>query len=125
MRSPRVLVVLGVGLCALLLLLRAPAPPTLQDETVSNESSSRALVIYAYQEADEVKRENLHYFLEHGVSKDFDCIIVCNGPCSMTKVGVTVISRENVGLDFAAWRAGLQSRALSSESLSIMPYLSS
>lgn len=77
------------------------------------QSGGKVLVLYAYQEADQVKRENLDYFLEHGLSEHFDCIVVCNGPCTVTKPGIQVIIRENVGLDFGAWRAGLQSRTFS------------
>lgn len=76
--------------------------------------SPSVLLIYAHQESDHHRQTNLNYFLRHGLSPDLDCIIVCNGPCSLPAslpFGVSVLRRENKGMDFGAWAAGLVSSA--------------
>lgn len=80
--------------------------------------SKNCLILYAYYETSEYKR-NLEYFLKYGIYKDDYYIrhytIIINGNCSIDfkKYNypielVTILERENKGYDFGAWAHALQ-----------------
>ena len=68
------------------------------------------LCIYAYYEKNSEYRDNLRYFLKHGVNDSADFVFVINGNCTLnipSKPNITVIRRENAGYDFGAYTAAI------------------
>lgn len=83
----------------------------------------RSLCIYAYFEKNNEYRNNLRYFLQHGVNAESDFVFVLNGPCSVDipkARNVAVMQRENVGYDFGAYSSAI--RRLPSEILDQYDY---
>jgi cephalosporin hydroxylase len=77
----------------------------------SDSQAPRKLVLYSYFETPEY-RENLRFFVQHGLTDDgaHFIIIVNGGTCSVPvpeRPNVSVLRRENVGLDFGAWNHAL------------------
>jgi len=68
---------------------------------------SSCCCIYAYYEKNELYRENLRYFLRHGMDDPkLDYYFVLNGPCSVeipAQSNITIVRRENRGYDFGAF----------------------
>ena len=64
------------------------------------------LVIYHYFERDGIYRDNLQYFLQHGVLPSYDYVVCINGGCSLELPllsNVSYLHRPNVGFDFGAY----------------------
>ena len=58
------------------------------------------LVIYHYFERDGMYRDNLKYFLHHGILPSFDYVVCINGGCSLELPllsNVAYLHRANVG----------------------------
>lgn len=70
----------------------------------------RTLVLYAYYETAEY-RENLRFFLRHGLDDESTFIFIINGGlCSEplpARGNSTVVRRANLGSDFGAWNEAL------------------
>lgn len=71
-------------------------------------------IVYAYHEADSERAANLRFFLTHayiaGPGHVF-VVVVNGGVCSVDLSGlegVTRVDRENTGMDFGAYAAGLE-----------------
>ena len=92
---------------ALLLFLCAIAIPVAVMQLVDQKSSpkKRIACVYAYFEKDAQYKENLRYFLQHGVGlAHVDYFIVVNGECTVRlPETITVVRRPNVGFDFGAY----------------------
>ena len=62
--------------------------------------------LYAYYEKNDEYKENLEYFLDHGILSDVDYYIIVNGMCSVDiprSANIHVYFRENKGYDFGAY----------------------
>lgn len=67
-------------------------------------------VLYAYFEKNQQYKDNLLYFLQHGLIKDVDYVIIVNGECTVEiPKSIKVIQRPNTGFDFGAWWTGIKS----------------
>lgn len=63
-------------------------------------------VVYNYYEKDAMYKENLQYFLDHGLLDEVDYYFVINGDYSITfpnKPNIKIYTRENKGYDFGAY----------------------
>jgi len=63
-------------------------------------------VVYNYYEKDDMYKENLQYFLDHGILDEVDYYFVINGDYSITfpsKSNIKIYTRENKGYDFGAY----------------------
>jgi len=64
------------------------------------------ILFYAYFEKDESYKQNLMYFLSHGILENVDHIIILCGKCTVDipkKDNLYLWHRQNVGFDFGAW----------------------
>ena len=71
----------------------------------------KTVCLYAYYEKDSTYRENLAYFLKHGLNDLSDFVLIINGKCSLPlpeRRNLLILYRENVGYDFGAWSYGLK-----------------
>ncbi len=71
----------------------------------------KTLCIYAYYEKNSEYRDNLEYFLKHGLNHSADFVFVINGKCSLNIPSgpkITVLRRNNVGYDFGAYNAAIE-----------------
>lgn len=72
----------------------------------------KSVCVYAYFEKDETYKQNLQYFIRHGINRESDYVIVINGTCTVDlhslPRNVTVINRSNTGYDFGAYEAALR-----------------
>lgn len=81
-------------------------PPVMTDEAASKPKYERPLVTYVYAET-EIARENLEFFLAHGLNAIADFIFIFNTPSDlMEKVpklsNVKVIERDNSCFDLGS-----------------------
>jgi hypothetical protein len=73
----------------------------------------RVLVLYAFHQKP-TALSNLLFFIEHGMhtTDNIHYCLISNGPNNLTPQQLikfqTVITRQNVGHDFGAWKIGLQ-----------------
>lgn len=83
----------------------------------SEKSGNRIAVVYCYYEKNDLYRNNLRYFLTHGLkaypnlTHHIDYVLVINGKCTVelpSRPDLTVIRRENRGYDFGGWSHGLK-----------------
>ncbi len=76
---------------------------------LQHQHKPKLACIYAYYEKSSVYKENLQYFIRHGLdAPNMDYYIVINGECTVSiPPNVTVIQRENKGYDFGAWSHAL------------------
>lgn len=68
--------------------------------------ANRVLVVYHYFERDDIYRNNLGYFLKHGILPQCDYVVCINGGCSLELPlfeNVKYLYRPNVGFDFGAY----------------------
>ena len=75
-----------------------------------NQTPIRKVCIFAYYEKDETYRQNLVYFLDHGVYPDMHYLIVVNGRSTIPMVetsNVRYVQRKNIGFDFGGYAHGL------------------
>lgn len=95
--TPSVLLVLVVLVLLMLLTLK---------------STGRKVMMYAYYEKNEAYKNNLRYFLKHGILPCVDYYIIVNGKCTIDLKNlprnVSVLYRDNVGYDFGAWAHALK-----------------
>lgn len=65
--------------------------------------------IYAYFEKDALYKENLRFFLKHGLNvPNMTYYIIVNGECTVPiPLKVNVVYRANAGYDFGAWSHAL------------------
>lgn len=73
-------------------------------------NAGRIACIYAYYEKTPDYRENLAYFLRHGLDDWIDYVFVVNGDCSIDipeAANIRVIRRANSGFDFGGHSEGL------------------
>lgn len=66
--------------------------------------------LYAYYEKNPHYRDNLNFFLKHGLLPEIDYVFVVNGECSQAfpeQANIRVIRRPNIGFDFGGHSAGL------------------
>lgn len=74
----------------------------------------RRLAIYTFWEKNGVVREYVVYFLKSLKEISDEILVVVNGKINnqgkkiFDEIGVQYIQRENFGLDFSAWKAGLE-----------------
>lgn len=83
----------------------------------THEKNNRIAVVYCYYEKNDLYKENLRYFLTHGLKAypnsgyHIDYVLVINGNCTVdipSRPDLTVIRRENRGYDFGGWSHGLK-----------------
>jgi len=75
-------------------------------------TGGRTVCLYAYYEKNSHYRDNLAFFLRHGLLPDMDYVFVVNGSCTLdfpNARNVRVIYRDNVGFDFGGHSAALSS----------------
>lgn len=98
-------------LVVIILRLKRPPKPTSSPKK-SCEKVDR-LCFLAYYEKDQMYKDNLEYFLLHGIYPNMDYLIIVNGTCtshalkSEKRPNVHVIYRENTGYDFGAYTHAL------------------
>jgi hypothetical protein len=69
-------------------------------------TNNKYVCMYAYYEKNEEYKENLLYFLNHGLLDNIDYYIIINGDYTVNipeKDNIKIIKRENKGYDFGAW----------------------
>ena len=79
-------------------------------------TNNKIVLYYCYYERDEQCKENLNFFLKHGILDHVDYFFVINGKCSVTipdKKNLLVLQRENRGYDFGGYAYLLQKFDLS------------
>uniref|UniRef100_A0A061S9I6 Glycosyl transferase family 1 domain-containing protein n=1 Tax=Tetraselmis sp. GSL018 TaxID=582737 RepID=A0A061S9I6_9CHLO len=79
----------------------------------STVSEQKTLVVYVYWEKDEIYKENLEFFLRHGVkeTQTVDYLFVVNGHHTVVfpeYYNLKVLVRKNKCFDFGSWFVGLQ-----------------
>jgi hypothetical protein len=70
----------------------------------------KTVCLYAYYEKNPGYRDNLLFFLKHGLLPGIDYVFVINGECSVefpSQPNVRVIKRPNTGFDFGGHSVGL------------------
>ena len=72
---------------------------------------TKILIIYAYYEKNIIYKNNIEFFLQHGIYDECDYIFVINGFHSVTfpiKSNIIIIERENLDYDFGAYSNALK-----------------
>lgn len=82
------------------------AQMNLEGLSLCSETNNKIGVYYCYYERDDQYKENLTFFLKHGLLDHIDYFFVINGECSVSipnKKNIFVFQRENRGYDFGAY----------------------
>ena len=72
------------------------------------------VALYTFYEKNGIVRDFVLYYLEELKKEISDIIVIVNGKLSpegrlkLEKIGVDILVRENKGLDFGAWKAGIE-----------------
>jgi hypothetical protein len=77
-----------------------------REKRIREGFGKKICVIYNYYEKDEMYKENLQYFLDHGILDEVDYYFVINGDYTTTfpnKPNIKIYNRENKGYDFGAY----------------------
>jgi hypothetical protein len=120
--SLTVLLVCFVALFLVFLILYVQRPqPTVPVQQLSAkdihplfEDGQKAVVLYAYNESDETRKQNLQSFIDHGVILNtslIDYYIIVNGETVIEfpkAANLFILKRQNQGWDFGAWGFGLE-----------------
>jgi len=76
---------------------------------------SKTLILFVYAERNnKIIKDNLRFFLKCGLIKNdnYHYVFILNGESSIeipNRKNISIIERDNVGLDFGAWGAALSS----------------
>jgi hypothetical protein len=108
-----IILVVVVSVTVIIVLVVWKTFPTKKKRKKQPSRDRDRLCMLAYYEKDETYKQNLEYFLQHGVYPNMDYLIIVNGICTCTALrnekrpNVKVMYRENTGYDFGAYSHAL------------------
>lgn len=106
-----ILVILLLFLICIKALSKKTDKPSFYENLALHTIPKGICCIVAYYEKDKSYRDNLTFFLRHGLRPDIDYYIVCNGATTISfpeRSNLRVFHRKNQGFDFAGYSHGLE-----------------